>query len=386
MFELFKVFILSTLVVNLWTAFILVQDKRGYRHLNCWFAAFLVALSAPQMDNYAALVVTQDAAWRWKLSLVASSFLWLKGPFIWIFLNALTRKSVSLGRVWPHFVPWLCALTVLLGKPQSGQIIMFMGMAHMMGYLSCAIWRFIRARRSIAQLWSGFKNSAYYWLLYILLGLMSLVAIDFVVMSLVSLGVMAGYSLLDYWVFPAFSVFALSIGVLSVYRPELWFQPEPALNTFADPLDNSTAAAQDITTADSALAAQGENKERHLSLDASSAQSLAQQLTQLMEHQHLYRQSDLSLPGLAAALNVSVHHLSELLNVHLGRSFYDFLNEYRLAQVCRMLSDPTCQLRVLDIAFEAGFNNKNSFNRVFKANQNLTPTQYRIAALGQQTA
>jgi AraC-like DNA-binding protein len=198
--------------------------------------------------------------------------------------------------------------------------------------------------------------------------------------------VIAGYSLLDYWVFPAFSVFALSIGVLSVYRPELWFKPEPTPDAPDGLADTAVAQTAYETANETANTEAAEPKERYLALDPSLAQTLAQQLTQLMEQQQLYRQSELSLPGLAAALNISVHHLSELLNVHVGKSFYELLNEYRLAQVCRMLSDPACQLRVLDIAFEAGFNNKNSFNRVFKEHLNLTPTQYRVAALKPQAA
>lgn len=380
MFELFKVFILSTLVINLWTAFILVQDKRGYRQLNCWFAGFLVALSAPQMDNYTALVVPGGV---WQLSLVASTFLWLKGPFIWIFLNALTRKSMDIRQVWPHFIPWLMALTVLHIHPQLGMTVMFAGMAHMMGYLCCAIWRFIRARQAILQLWKGFKNSAYYWLLYILTGLMALVAIDFVVMSLVALGVIAGYSLLDYWVFPAFSFFALSIGVLSVYRPELWFN---SFSLSEEPGEDVRPTLNADLIAQAEIAEKLATKERYLALDSALAQTLLQQLTQLMQSEQLYRQSELSLPGLAAAMHISVHHLSELLNVHLGKGFYELLNEYRLAQVCRMLSDPECRLRVLDIAFEAGFNNKNSFNRSFKEGLGHTPTQYRARALSRQAA
>ena len=141
-----------------------------------------------------------------------------------------------------------------------------------------------------------------------------------------------------------------------------------------------------VVVAQAQVAGELETKERYLALDPALAQALLQQLSQLMQQQHLYRQSELSLPGLAAALDISVHHLSELLNVHLGKGFYELLNDYRLAQVCQMLSDPQCRLRVLDIAFEAGFNNKNSFNRVFKEGLGLTPTQYRAQALSQQAA
>ncbi|RYZ96523.1 MAG: AraC family transcriptional regulator [Moraxellaceae bacterium] len=333
------------------------------------------------MDNYVALVKPGI----WQLSLVASTFLWLKGPFIWIFLNVLERRDVTLSRLWPHFVPWACALIALWVHPQAAQIIMFMGMAHMLGYLCRAIWRFTRARAHILELWSGLQNSSYYWLLYILIGLMALVAIDFVVMSLVSLGVIAGYSLLDYWVFPTFSVFALSIGVLSVYRPELWFKPEPEFNE-DDSASSEVHTACDNTFAHDAKPTNSDPKERYLALDTFLAHTLLQQLTTLMRDQQMYRQSELSLPALAAALDISVHQVSELLNAHLGKSFYEVINEYRLNHACRLLSDASCQLRVLDVAFDAGFNNKNSFYRTFKDSFGVTPTQFRANALNPQAA
>ena len=380
MHELFKVFILSTLVINLWTAFILIQDKRGDRSLNFWFAAFLIALSAPQLDNYVALTVPGI----WQLSMVASTFLWLKGPFIWIFLNVLERRAVTIRQLWPHFVPWACALIALYLYPYKAQMITFGGMAHMMGYLCRAIWRFARGGAHIIQLWNGLQNSSYYWLLYVLIGLMALVAVDFVVMSLVSLNVIASYNLLDYWVFPAFSVFALSIGVLSVYRPELWFKSESELDG-NDTCSHKTAS-EEKDFAPSALPSSTEPKpkERYLTLDAFLACTLLQQLMTLMRDQQMYRQSELSLSTLADALDISVHQVSELLNAHLGKSFYELINEYRLNHACRLLSDSKCLMRVLDVAFDAGFNNKNSFNRAFKDSFGVTPTQYRANALSQQ--
>ncbi len=96
-----------------------------------------------------------------------------------------------------------------------------------------------------------------------------------------------------------------------------------------------------------------------------------------MQDKQLYRQNDLSLPELAQTLGISVHQLSELLNVHLGVSFYEFINDYRLQFACNLLQNPECQLRILDIAFDAGFNNKNSFYRTFKDSLGVTPNQYR---------
>ncbi|RYG14646.1 MAG: AraC family transcriptional regulator [Chitinophagaceae bacterium] len=58
-------------------------------------------------------------------------------------------------------------------------------------------------------------------------------------------------------------------------------------------------------------------------------------------------------------------------------SFYDYINGYRLQFASNLLKNPSCNLRILDIAFEAGFNNKNSFYRAFKESFGITPNQYR---------
>jgi transcriptional regulator GlxA family with amidase domain len=89
----------------------------------------------------------------------------------------------------------------------------------------------------------------------------------------------------------------------------------------------------------------------------------------------------MSLARLAALLDVTGHQLSELLNLHLGRSFYDYLNELRYREALQMLErpDPAQTLTVADIAYRAGFNNRNSFHKVFKDKTGLTPAQYRKA-------
>lgn len=367
MHEAFKIFVLSTIIINLWTAFLLLQDKRGNKLLNRWFAAFLVALSMPQMDLYANQVVAGGVL---NLAIVASTFLWLKGPFMWAFVKVLTRKDASFRSIAMHFLPWTCALVISLVFPQMILTCVLMGMCHMLGYLLFSLWHLVKMRPYLTDLWHGFPNSAYYWLLYVIGGVMTLAAVDLVVISLVLSGVLSTYNALDYFAFPVFSVFVLSVGILSVYRPELLFR---------EPVGMSDDAVELVIQRDSAVLV--DQKERHLELDLSVAQGLIQQLTLLMQEQRIYLQNELSLADLAAYLGVSLNQVSELLNVHAGLSFYDYVNGYRLKYACDLLADPKCHLRVLDIAFEAGYNNKNSFYRAFKDNLGVTPNQYRAKIL-----
>jgi len=367
--EAFKIFILSTIVITLWTAFLLLQDKRSIPALNRWFAVFLLALSAPQIDLYVTLAFHGGI---FLLALVASTFLWLKGPFVWIFLKILTRSQVKPSKMWIHFVPWFTALVILLLFPHMGSIIMLLGMSHMLTYLFFSIRQLINKRHYIAEVWQGFQNTAYYWLLYIIAGVMLLVTIDLVVMSLVSLGILTTYYLLDYYVFPIFSIYVLSIAVLSVYRPELLFRETSNTANEVSTLDELKEEPKQQLT---------DQKVRYLELNEALAQTLMQQLATLMQEQQVYRQNELCLLDLAQLLGISVHQLSELLNVHVGVNFYEYINGYRLQFACNLLKSPDCQLRILDIAFEAGFNNKNSFYRAFKEGLGLTPNQYREQAI-----
>lgn len=65
-----------------------------------------------------------------------------------------------------------------------------------------------------------------------------------------------------------------------------------------------------------------------------------------------------------------------MLNRHAGKNFYEFINEYRVAAVCERLAaadDDT----ILNIAMDAGFSSKSTFNAIFKQFTGLTPTAYR---------
>jgi AraC-like DNA-binding protein len=97
-----------------------------------------------------------------------------------------------------------------------------------------------------------------------------------------------------------------------------------------------------------------------------------------LESQKLYLDSQLTLSGLAEATGLSRHHLSEVLNKHAGKNFYEFINAYRIADVCERLRQNSTE-KVLDIAFEAGFSSKSTFNTIFKQFTGQTPTQYRSA-------
>jgi len=108
-------------------------------------------------------------------------------------------------------------------------------------------------------------------------------------------------------------------------------------------------------------------------------------LRRAMEHDRLYRAEGLSIGSLATKLGTPEHRLRRLINRQLGyRNFTAFLNGYRLSDVTAALADPAQEaVPILTIALDAGFQSLGPFNRAFKAETGLTPSEYRRQKLMQ---
>ena len=84
----------------------------------------------------------------------------------------------------------------------------------------------------------------------------------------------------------------------------------------------------------------------------------------------------LTMPKLANAVGVTPNQLSYVLNQHLGKSFFDFVNEVRTYEASRLLIEEADRT-ILDIAISVGFNSKSTFNLAFKKIIGKTPSAYR---------
>jgi AraC-like DNA-binding protein len=113
---------------------------------------------------------------------------------------------------------------------------------------------------------------------------------------------------------------------------------------------------------------------------------LAAALDRLMREERLYRDERLSISSLALKLKLPEHRMRRLINQQLGhRNFNAFVNRWRLGEAKTALADPA-QLAtpISTIALDTGFGSLGPFNRAFKADTGLTPTEYR--ALQRATA
>ena len=97
-----------------------------------------------------------------------------------------------------------------------------------------------------------------------------------------------------------------------------------------------------------------------------------------MDKEKPYRETGLTLPMLAHMIQVSPHHLSQVINEKLNKSFFDFVNEYRVDDAKKAMTGPDAgRFSILGIAMDAGFNSKSAFYTAFKKHTGITPSRFK---------
>ncbi len=113
-------------------------------------------------------------------------------------------------------------------------------------------------------------------------------------------------------------------------------------------------------------------------LPPGAAERVKNELVRLLRDERLYRDAGLTLLTLAEKLGLTPHQMSWVINEELRVSFPSLVNGYRIEDVKGRLAEPSSEkTSILQIALEAGFNTKASFNRAFKAHTGMTPSQFK---------
>jgi putative ABC transport system permease protein len=98
----------------------------------------------------------------------------------------------------------------------------------------------------------------------------------------------------------------------------------------------------------------------------------------IVKENRYYHDPELSLTSLADKLGLTTHELSRIINTALKKSFNDFINEYRVAEVAQKMHNPAHNhLTLMGIAYDSGFNSQSTFHRAFKELTGKTPVEYK---------
>jgi AraC-like DNA-binding protein len=327
--------------------------------LGALFSVSVAAATVASMPGFA----DASPSWRLLVAGLASGSMFL----FWLFTRALFDDTFALTRVhalmWLGLAslgivncavgpssmraPWVPALRLTLGVLPVAWAVL--SIVH-----SLASWRedLIERRRQLRTV--VVATTAFYTVAQLLVALLSGLSLRAVVESTANAGGIAVLTLFVAWrlLRPGhdglFAVAVPGVGTTAVHR----YNPDGHAATALNP-SVSMLTPLDV---------------RHIeALDA------------LMTVDHLYREPSLSIGALAGRMSLPEHKLRRLINQGLGhRNFSAFLNTHRLADARRWLTDPAQRdTPILTIAMDAGFQSIGPFNRAFKADTGITPSEFR---------
>ena len=117
------------------------------------------------------------------------------------------------------------------------------------------------------------------------------------------------------------------------------------------------------------------------SLGRNEAMEYMRDMNGWMETVKPFLDANLSMADFTEKLHLPGHIISEVLNGLMKQNFYDYINNYRIEEFKKLSKQPdNNRVTNLNLAFEAGFNSKTTFNTSFKKFTGQTPTEFRSAA------
>lgn len=355
--ELLKAWFLLSFSLGSWTCLNLLATRRGDKNIKHIILCLIVLLLIPPLNAYINLISDKPIQWFLTLS---QRLTWCYGPIlIALIRHAMLRPQESFQQ-WIQFLPFGLVLVHDLFRLQliDFPIVTLLLFTHVFTYIAYALYLLNSTSTRLTRLTTQFKNTTYYWLMFLVCGLLAIMLFDVVIYTLFwlnripPLSAHAGIACL-------IAIYINKVALFSLYQPDIFFHDQ---SVEENPMTHVRPYL------------------RSIELSPEAARQLDVQLRQLVELHKPHLDEDISLAKLASLLGVSAHQLSELLNIHKNTNFYEFLNNLRFQEALNFLSDAENDLTISDIAYRSGFNNRNSFYKVFKDKTGLTPIQYKRKA------
>ncbi|HLW06578.1 MAG TPA: AraC family transcriptional regulator [Marinilabiliaceae bacterium] len=88
-----------------------------------------------------------------------------------------------------------------------------------------------------------------------------------------------------------------------------------------------------------------------------------------------FQDSEINLEQVAAETGINQRTITHIINEEYSCNFKTYINRIRICEAKRLLCET--DLNIGEIAYKVGFNNQSHFNRVFRAEMEITPSEYR---------
>jgi AraC-like DNA-binding protein len=89
---------------------------------------------------------------------------------------------------------------------------------------------------------------------------------------------------------------------------------------------------------------------------------------------HHYRE-EINLEKLASLVNMAEGSLCRFFKMNVGSSIFEYLNKIKVEFACKLLMNP--DIEIFDVCLDSGFNNLSHFNKQFRKQMGVTPSEYR---------
>lgn len=328
----------------------------------------------------------------------------LLSPSLWLYVKRLTDEKPYQFRLQDgvHFIPCICAVIVciilliapidvretLLGNGNKQHttlmdvigivimIFMIVWSLQVVFYVSVCIRQIITYRNRLKDIFANTEGKELNWIvvLMVLLGLSIVVFIpDFLVgfpNDLIFIPLILDLTLfwfLGIWALrqkPGFETLEDGLRVHSINGRK------PLLNQSVnekDDLQNAHAATLEYKSLS--------KKYQKSALTDIDMARIAKKINLSMQKDKLFLEPNLSLGLLSGHIRVPPNYVSQTLNAHIGASFFDYINKWRVTHTKPLLIDTSES--VLNIAINTGFNSRSSYYKAFKRETLMTPIEYR---------
>jgi AraC-like DNA-binding protein len=354
--ELLKFFFIVSFSLGVWTCINLILNRRSDSYIRGALITYVLVLLIPPINAYINLLQLETGN---LLTLLSQKLSWVYGPLLMILIDRLLLKKINNTYIIWHFLPFLFftleqALQLYWLSLWQYVAILYLQIG---GYLGYAIKNILQHKEQFKKLNKNYRNSSYYWAMHLAFGLVVVMIWDLIIVSGLFLGLINSLTFITILA-SAFSIYISALSLLFIYQPEL---------SIKDETDPTMSKEEPKVTPHL----------RSIELSPEAANELQQRLEKLIATHQPHLDESISLGKLSSLLGITPHQLSELLNIHMSISFYDYLNHLRYEESIKLLQNIQQEYSITDIAYRSGFNNRNSFYKVFKEKTGMTPTQFK---------
>jgi YesN/AraC family two-component response regulator len=178
----------------------------------------------------------------------------------------------------------------------------------------------------------------------------------------------------DEIVFGAVVLFVLFIGYFGINQ-------YPVFHSIANP--STIPSDNEISFEASEQADNTVEKYTKSKLKDEEASNVIGLLENVMTSQKPFTNADLTLNELAESIKVSPNNLSQAINTLCGKTFYHYINNYRINEFLKLSAMPeNRKFTYQGLASQCGFVSKTTFNKYFKLQTGKTPSEYFAEPLG----